>query len=356
MAHSVVPGTVVHSRRDVLKFAGASAAAAAAVGAAGGMGTANVALARSRVAQPSTAPRRATQGAGFYELSLGDARVAVVSDGWFSFNPPHPTLAANATRDEVEGALDAAFIDPADVRVQVNCLLVRTPRDTVLIDTGTGGAFGATNGKLAENLANLGVRPADVTAVIITHLHGDHMLGLLNGEGKPNFANAEHLVHKDEHDFWAADTHDFSHSRLPRDMLPGFIAGAKKVIAGAGFTLVEGEKEVRPGVTVIPSPGHTAGHVAIQIDGGGGAKNVLLYMSDTVHHPAIQFPHPDWAVMFDANPDLAVASRRKLFDRAVADRVRLSGAHIPFPSIGHIRRQAAAVGKGYDWVPAMWEW
>lgn len=351
---------VEQSRRDVLKFAGVSFAAAAAVGGVGGVAgvrgaSAAIALPR-RAGQPTTAPQSATQGAGFYELTLGDARVSVVSDGWFSFNPPHPTLAANATKEQVEGALNDAFIDPADVRVQVNCLLIRTPRDTVLVDTGTGGAFGATNGTLLKNLSNMGVKPADVTAVIITHLHGDHMLGVLNAEGKPTFANAEHLVHKAEHDFWAAETHDFSQSKLPKDMLPGFIAGAKKVIAGAKFTLVEGEKEVRPGITVVPSPGHTAGHIAIQADGGGGAKNVLLYMSDTVHHPAIQFPHPDWAVMFDANPDLAVASRRRLFDRAAADRVRLSGAHIPFPSVGHIRKQAAGAGKGYDWVPAMWEW
>lgn len=335
------------SRRGVLKLAALSSAAVAATGAP-------ALAASSRRVQPASA--KPTQGAGFYSLTLGDTTVSVVSDGWFSFNPPHPTLAANATREQVEAALKAAFVDPADVRVQVNCLLIKTPRDTVLIDTGTGGAFGATNGKLAENLANMGVKPADITAVIITHLHGDHMLGLLDADAKPVFGSAENFVHKDEHDFWAADTHDFSKSKLPKDMLPGFIEGAKKVIAGARFTLIEGEKEVRPGISILPSPGHTAGHIAIQIDGGGGSDNLLLYMSDTVHHPAIQFPHPEFAVMFDANPDLAIATRKRLFDRAAADRARLSGAHIPFPSIGHLRKQPAAAGSGYDWVPAMWQW
>ncbi len=345
----------VHSRRDLLRLAGISTAALAATAAAPGVALGRLAHTRP-VAQPAPRPARAVQGAGFYAAKLGDAEVAVVSDGWFAFNPPHPTLAANATKEQVDEALREAFVDPDDVRVQVNGLLIRTPRDTVLIDTGTGGAFGGTNGKLVDNLANIGVKPADITAVIITHLHGDHMLGLLNAEGKPNFPNAEHIVHKTEHDFWAADTHDFSQSRLPRDMLPGFIEGAKKVIAGAKFTLLDGEREARPGITLVPSPGHTAGHIAIQVDGGGGGKNVLLYMSDTVHHPAIQFPHPEFAVMFDAVPELSIASRKRLFDRAAADRVLLSGAHIPFPSVGHIRRQAASVGKGFEWVPANWEW
>jgi glyoxylase-like metal-dependent hydrolase (beta-lactamase superfamily II) len=338
------------TRRDWLKVASVSSALIAAGSVPG------AALGRTASRQPPSGSAKNNQGDGFYELSLGDTRVAVISDGWFSFNPPHPTLAANATKEQVEGALKEAFFDPADVRVQVNCLLIRTPKDTILVDTGTGGAFGGTNGKLLQNLANVGLKPSDITAVIITHLHGDHMSGLLNADGKPNFPSAEHLVHKLEHDFWAADTHDFSQSKLPKDMLPGFVEGAKKVIKGANFTLVDGEKEVLPGVTVIPSPGHTAGHIAIQVDGGGGGKNVLLYMSDTVHHPAIQFPHPEWAVMFDAVPDQSIASRRKLFDRAAADRTLLSGAHIPFPSVGHLRKQAPAERKGYDWVAAMWEW
>lgn len=338
------------SRRDWLKLAGLSTAAAALAAP-----SSVLAAAARRPGQPA-ASDTAMQGAGFYTLTLGDAHVTVISDGWFSFNPPHPTLAANATREQVEAALKQAFVDPADVRVQVNCLLIRTPRDTVLIDTGTGGAFGATNGKLAQNLARMGLKPADITAVIITHLHGDHMLGLLNAEGKRNFPGAEHIVHKAEHDFWAADTHDFSASKLPKDMLPGFVEGAKKTIAGANFSLAEGDKEVRPGITLLHSPGHTAGHIAIQVDGGGGGKNVLLYMSDTVHHPAIQFPHPEFAVMFDANPDLSIASRRKLFDRAAADQTLLSGAHIPFPSVGHLRKQASNAGNGYEWVPAMWQW
>jgi len=341
------------SRRDVLKFAGLSSAVAAAGLAAPAF--AGEAVAR-RARQPGARAASALQGAGFYSMTLGDAKVAVVSDGWFSFNPPHPTLAANATKEQVDSALKAAFVDPADVRVQVNCLLIKTPRDTVLIDTGTGGAFGATNGKLVANLANMGVAPADITAVIITHLHGDHMLGLLNAEGRSNFASAEHIVHKAEHDFWAADAHDFSQSKLPKDMLPGFIEGAKKVIAGANFTLAEGEKEVRPGITVLRLPGHTPGHIGIQIDGGAGRNNLLLYISDTVHHPAIQFPHPEFAVMFDANPELSIVTRKKLFDRAAADRALLSGAHIPFPSVGHIRKQQASSGKGYDWIPAMWQW
>jgi len=327
------------SRRNWLKTASLAGAAAALAPA-------------TTLAQTLGAKRteQDLQGAGFYRLKLGTATVTVLSDGAFTMNPVHPTFAVNATQEQVEKALADAFIPYDQATVQVNALLIQTPRDTVLIDTGCGSAFGPTTGKLVENLARTGVRAKDITAVILTHLHADHMAGLFDDHGEPNFPNAQFIVHNDEHAFWSADNPDFSASALPADMRAAFVAGAKRTLSLEDFTRVEGETEVRPGITIIPAHGHTPGHIALMIDGGG--TNQLLYISDTLHQPAIQLPHPEFYVAFDVHPDRAVKSRKRILDRVAADKMLVSGSHLPFPSVGRIGHHA----DGYCWMPAPWRW
>ncbi len=327
------------SRRQWLKtasLAGAAAALAPATTFAQSLGTRR--------------PDQDLQGAGFYRLKLGHTTVTVLSDGDFTMNPVHPTFAVNATQEQVEKALADAFIPYDQASIHVNALLIQTPRDTVLIDTGCGSAFGPSTGKLVQNLGRTGVRAKDITAVILTHLHADHMAGLFDDHGEPNFPNAQFILHKDEHAFWSSDNPDFSGSALPADRRAAFIAGAKRTLSLEEFTRVEGESEVRTGITIIPAPGHTPGHIAIMIDGGG--TDQLLYVSDTLHQAAIQLPHPEFYVAFDVHPDGAVKSRKRILDRAAADKLLVSGSHLPFPAFGHIGNHA----DGYYWMPSLWRW
>ena len=126
---------------------------------------------------------RQLQGAGFYRRKIGTFDVAVVSDGTFPFAPPFPTFGQNAGEEKVKAALEREFIKYENTLGHVNTLLVKTGKDVVLVDTGCGTLFGPTTGKLLSRLANAGVDAEAVTAVVITHAHGDHVGGLLGPAG-----------------------------------------------------------------------------------------------------------------------------------------------------------------------------
>jgi glyoxylase-like metal-dependent hydrolase (beta-lactamase superfamily II) len=331
------------SRRDLFSIAGALGIGALGIGAF-------ARVARADGDKPAATEAASLQGAGFYKLKLGATEVSVISDGGFLFDPVFPLFGENAGKEAVEKALAEAFISPSHVAAHINGLLVRTPKETVLIDTGCGNGMGPTAGKLMAHLARANVKPADVGAVILTHAHGDHYGGLMTEDGKPAFPNAELFIHKTEHAFWSGDNPDLSKSGLSKEWQTNMIGGAKKVLGALKFTQVEGEKEIRPGISVVHAFGHTPGHIGLLID--GGANNQLLHITDAIHHFAIQMPHPDYFVAFDADRDQAVATRKKILDRAAADKVLVSGAHLPFPAVGHVRKS----GEVYAWVPAVWEW
>lgn len=323
-------------RRETLKLLGA--------GAVGGLVGGN---ARAETIMKKARP----QGDGFYEFKVGEIRAAVVSDGSFAFDPPYPLFGKNASEAEVKAALDNAFIAYDHVTAHVNTLLLGSGKDIVLIDSGCGSLFGPTTGKAIINLARAGVQPTDVTAVVITHAHGDHVGGLLDAKGSPVFPNAQHYVHKDELAFWTAPNPDLSKSSAAPEMKKNLVAIAAKTFAALRGKLepFENGERIIEGLEVVAAPGHTPGHSAFVI---GSGKQQLFYITDAAHHVAMNMPHPDWHVGFDTDPVEAAKTRRKIFDRAAADRVLVSGAHLPFPAVGHLRQ----LGNGFEWVPATWEW
>ena len=327
-------------RRDTLKLLGAGAAGWLA------FGNAEPAFAREKAtATPSLI------GAGFYRFKVGDIAVSLVSDGGFPFNPPYPLFGANASVIEVKAALERAFIPYDKVNGHVNTLLVRSGKEVILIDSGCGKLFGPTTGKLLANLANAGAKPTDVTAIVISHAHPDHVGGLLDEKGTPVFPNARYFVHKEELAFWTAPNVDLSKSAAPADMKKNLVAVAAKTFAALRGKIepFENGKRIVEGLEVVAAPGHTPGHSAFMIASG---NSQLFYITDAAHHVALNLPHPDWHVGFDTDPVEAATTRRKIFDRAAADRVLVSGAHLPFPALGHVR----AAGRGFEWAPKIWEW
>ncbi|QOI99840.1 MAG: MBL fold metallo-hydrolase [Phycisphaeraceae bacterium] len=294
---------------------------------------------------------RPVNGGGFYRFALGDAELTLISDGSFPFNPPHPIFGPDQTKETVEARFAEEFIPADKVTGQVNTLLVPTADGYVLIDAGCGTLFGPGTGKVIEALGRLGVSPRDIAKVFVTHAHGDHIGGAFAADGTANFPNATFLMTKAEHAFWGGAEPDMSRSRLPKESAAGMVAGAKAFIerAGAGLTIVNPGDEVAPGVRVIEIPGHTPGHAALHVSRG---KEQLLYVADVVHHAAVGFAKPDWHVLFDVDPALAASSRRGVLARAAGDRVLVSGSHLPFPAVGHVR----ARGDGYEWVPSPWAW
>lgn len=332
------------SRRKMLAAAGALVAAPAL--ARGGQAD------TQQPAIPAAGPA-GQQGAGFYRRKVGDVEVSVVSDGAFPMTPPYPTFGANAGEAAVNAALERAFIRPEQTLGHVNTLLIRSGGEVILVDAGCGTLFGPGTGKLIPHLAAAGVRPADVTAVVLTHLHPDHIGGLLGPAGADLFPSARYYVHEAEKAFWGGENPDFSKSGVPEAARGQMVQGAAGLLRAleSRLKLLDGtNKRIADGVDAVPAPGHTPGHIGVHVTGGRGEQ--LLFIADAVHHHAIVLPNPDWYVAFDTDRDAAVAARKALLDTAASEKLLISGSHLPFPGFGHVRKD----GPGYDWVPVDWEW
>lgn len=292
--------------------------------------------------QDQPLPDADLQGAGFYRTNVGDIELTLISDGGFSMVPGQ--LFPKVGSADIESAAKSAHISAQQVAGHVNSLLIRTGGDVVLIDAGCGNAFGPAAGKLVRNLARAGVKPADVTHVVITHAHPDHIGGI------GAFSSSKVFISEPELKFWRNGA-PMPDSLLPDDFRQGMTAGANAAIDSLGDRLaaVAAGAEVAPGVSLIPAFGHTPGHVAVRV--ASGAEQ-FIYLTDAVHLPALQWQHPEWHVLFDADPAMAAATRKKILDMVSADGVRVAGAHLPFPAIGFVDRS----GDRFAWVPEIWTW
>lgn len=288
------------------------------------------------------------QGAGHYRMALGQATLYLISDGGFDMNPAE--LFATVPEDQMEEAKRSAFLTSRPVPGHVNTLLVKEEANLILVDTGCGTNFGGSAGKLPGNLKRAGFDPNEITHVILTHAHPDHLGGLVNKDGQLLFPKAQVVVSRAEHDFWT-DSPSLPKARLPAEAVAGMAGIAQRTFTAAKPRLELANPGDRVGnvITLVDAPGHTPGHLALDIESGGES---LLYVTDAVHLPALQLANPDWQVLYDADPELAAATRQDLLGRAARDRRLIAGSHLPFPSFGHLVQHEG----GYRFVPVVWEW
>jgi glyoxylase-like metal-dependent hydrolase (beta-lactamase superfamily II) len=270
-----------------------------------------------------------------YRFNIGDLECIALCDNTGAM--PASRLFANAPKDELDEAIKKYGLNPDAVDSTMNPLFVKAGERRVLIDTGLGVAG---NGKTLENLTSAGVSPADIDTVIITHAHGDHVGGVLNAEGKHNFPKACYVMSQREWDHW----------HLPDSMKR--LDEARANMARKTFGAMEGltdfvdfdhESELFPGFCAIPTPGHTPGHLAIEITSG---NEQFVHIADAAHS-IVQFEHPDWSPAFDTDGVQSAASRRMLFERLASSGAWLMAYHIPFPGIGKVIRQGAT----WAWQP-----
>ena len=289
------------------------------------------------------APFANAQAPGVYRLKVGGFEVTILNDGWL----PLETKIFSGDMAGAETLLEAAFLPKGATPTSVNEWLVNTGEKLVLVDTGTSNLFGPTLGRMAKNLVAAGIDPAAVDTVILTHMHPDHINGLLTPDKQVAFPNATIQVNDADYRFWTSEE---VAAKAPDGFKPFFEMArvAIKPYGDAGKVMFfKDGADLAPGMTAVAAPGHTVGHSMVRVSSQG---NDLLLWGDIVHNAALQFAEPDRALAFDTDQPLAIASRKRVFDMVVSDRTTVAGAHLPFPGLGHVAKAAT----GYAYVPVQW--
>ncbi|MBX4954727.1 MBL fold metallo-hydrolase [Rhizobium lentis] len=277
------------------------------------------------------------------QFKLGSYKVSVVRDGINISEKPNETFGTNQNPETVKALLTANFL-PADKFLNGYApAIIDTGSDVILVDTGFGAAGRARGaGQLAEGLKAAGYSADDVTLVALTHLHGDHIGGLMEN-GAPAFRNARYVIGQAEYDFW---------SNKSREGTPAE-GGHKAVLANVAplvekATFLKDGDSVVPGMTAMLAAGHSPGHIVFHLESEG--KRLVL-TGDTANHYILSLLRPDWEVRFDMDKAQAAASRRKVFDMIATDKIAFLGYHMPFPAVGFAEKQDG----GYRFVPKTYQ-
>ena len=278
---------------------------------------------------------------GVYRRNVGDIAVASVLDGML----PADFKDIVQVDPAVCEAEHRAALRPTPPWLTLNTFLIETAERLILVDSGYADTIALT-GQLLPNLAALGVKPADIDAVVMTHMHADHDAGMIHKDGTAVFPRAELVLTEDELAFWrdegsiallsAGQKTDFA---LATAVLAAYADRLKPVKAG---------EAAAPGVFAVPTPGHTPGHTAWRVSSG---SEQLLIWGDVVHLPGVQFAIPEAGVVYDVDSRAAAATRRRLLDMVATDRIPVAGIHLDFPGYGRV---AARPSGGFAFVAEPW--
>ena len=283
-----------------------------------------------------------------YALRIGEIDVLVVSDGVLLL--PGAMLAHNAEPAVRAAWLRDMFLPPDAFDWALNVVVVRSDGRTILIDAGMGTEFPdlKRSGQLIQRLEAAGIDLASVTDVVITHMHMDHVGGLLV-DGVKQRLRPDLRIHvaAAEVKFW--ESPDFSRVSMPPGFPDALRQTAKRFVKEYPSQLrtFEEEYEVAPGVVVTRTGGHTPGHSVVRVTSGG---EQLTFAGDLVF--TVGFEHPEWYNGFEHDPEEAARVRVRLLRELAATGGLLVATHMPFPSVGHV----AVAGDAFRWVPAFWDY
>lgn len=261
---------------------------------------------------------------------IGDFIITALSDGTVAGSP---RMVADLPHDEALRLFVAHGLPP-EPRISVNAFAVRHAGRTVLIDTGAGDKLAKTLGRLPQSLAELGLHPDGIDAVLLTHMHPDHSNGLTDASGNAAFPNAELIMHEDEYAHWMDDARMArATARQRRD---NFEAARRAMGPYRDRMRLFRQGEVTPGIFAHPLPGHTPGHTGYIVAAG---KDTLFIWGDIVHLPDIQVMRPDIAVVLDTDKNAAITARRHALNMASAENFMVGGMHLNAPGFAHVRRE-----------------
>ena len=273
------------------------------------------------------------------DISLGQATLSTVSDG--SLILPRGFIFEPMPQDELKPILKEFGVGGEQLTPECNLALYRDGTNTVLFDVGSGPDFMPTAGKIVESLDALGLAPEDITHVLFTHAHPDHIWGLLDEFDEPLFYEASYMMGRAEWDYWwnPETVNSIGDARA------AFAVGAKRRMEAIEdmVELFDDGQEVLPGIAAVSTPGHTPGHMAFEIRQGGAAA---LVVGDAIGNHHVAFRKPDWPSGSDQDQDTAIATRRMLFDRLTSEDMTLVGFHLPDGGMGY----ASKDGDAYRFV------
>jgi glyoxylase-like metal-dependent hydrolase (beta-lactamase superfamily II) len=296
------------------------------------------------IAAPARHQRTPDPARGFFRYKVGDAECIALYDGIWE-KTHDPAYFSNATVAETKRALAAAGFATAFVTIPITVYVLKLNGKLIMCDAGGGDqvqAFNPTSvfvsGKMMANMKAAGIDPKKIETILISHFHPDHIFGLLGkNTNAPVFPNAEIIVPAAEYKWW---TDPSLINRLPEGRKP-LARRIQTVIPNWNNVLpVEGEDEVVPGIRFVRAPGHTPGHTAFHVSSG---NEQLMISNDAAYVPALCGAHPGWHGVFDQDASMAEATRRKLLDRVIADKMLICGTHFPWPGLGKIVKD----GEGY---------
>ncbi len=273
------------------------------------------------------------------DMTLGSALLTTVSDGHLVL--PGSFIFRDMPQDELAGILADQGVSRETLAPECNLTLYRDGKNTVLFDVGAGPDFVPTAGRVLNSLGAAGVTPEDVTHVVFTHAHPDHIWGLLDEFDEPVFSGATFMMGRAEWDFWwnPETVNRVEDTRVPHAV------GAKRRMQGIedSVQFFDGGQEILPGIAAISTTGHTPGHMSFEIRQGNAAA---LVVGDAIGNHHVAFRRPQWLTGSDQDQEMAAATRTTLFDRLTHEDLTLVGFHLPGGGIGRAEKAA----DGYRFV------
>ncbi|GAA0776528.1 MBL fold metallo-hydrolase [Roseibium denhamense] len=271
--------------------------------------------------------------------NVGDFEVTTLLDGAVTVSEPQKTFGMNVEADDFGSVSADNFISADTFKAFFTPTVVNTGNELILFDTGVGEGGRPARGNMRAALQSAGYTPEQVDIVVLTHMHPDHIGGLMEG-GSPAFPNARYVTGQKEYDFWAAmDPEANGVTKL--------VTSNVKPLAEK-MTFLTNSDSVVSGVTALAANGHTPGHMTYMLESNG---QQLLLIADTANHYVWSLAYPDWEVRFDMDKEAAAETRRRVFSMLASDRIPFVGYHMPFPAVGFVE----TTGEGFRYVPASYQ-
>ncbi|MEM1287052.1 MAG: MBL fold metallo-hydrolase [Pseudomonadota bacterium] len=272
---------------------------------------------------------------GTHHVKVGNHTIVQILDGCLHHAPAQAFFGINAPQSEFDAYSAERGVSTRQFVFPVTVTLIRSHGRNILVDAGNGPGSRWRVGFLSHSLTQLGLETGDIDTVIISHMHPDHIGGLLDEKGHLVFANAQHIISRTECGYWLDGPPNGARTALPLELIE---------ILGERLVLREPGAEVSPGVTLIDSAGHTPGHLCVAVE----SKNErLLIASDVANHPVWAIEKPDWHMSLDVDPALAATSRRRILGQVADEHWLMAATHMTFPALGRVER----MGDGFRYLP-----